>query len=152
MIRLNRPAQTLMWVLSIGVIALLLWADPYTHGRIGGEFVVFTPKFEEVPLRSWQIGASLLLALLLTTALVAGLLRAWSIAVFSLSAETVTFTVLNVAYIVRDGWITRGTVGDEGAMNPGLVTVLALGLRISVLLLSRNFSEKRHRYRSPLEK
>jgi hypothetical protein len=133
--------QNSLIVLAVGLISVLLWADPYSRGRIGADYAIFTPDFKEVPLHPWQIGASVILTLLLVAGLTATLRRARRFGAFAFATEAAAFVVLNLIYVARDGVLTRATLGDEGAMGPGLLTLLGLAVRVAVLIA---LSQPRH--------
>lgn len=143
MMRINRKAQSLVLALAALVILLLLWIDPYSRGRIGADFAVFAPDFTEVPLYPWQIGASVGLSLLLGIGVVASLLGFRRMSMLSLATESAAFVLVNALYVARDGVYTRATVGDQGAMEPGMLTVLGLAIRIAVLLMVSQSREVR---------
>jgi hypothetical protein len=122
--------------LLVLILIVFLWADPYTHGQIGGGYVVFDRDFHRVPLFRWQIGASILLALLLAFGLTS-MLRNWPrVARFTFGTEAGLFIVINVTYVLRDGALTRATIGDERSTWPAIVTLGGLLGRFVILFLA----------------
>jgi len=115
------------------VIAVFLWADPYTHGQVGGEYAIFNPDFDRLPVYRWQISASIFLVVLLLTGLSAFVRGSVRMGIRSFVIEFGFFILLNAVYILRDGVTMRGTAGDEGTTQPAIVTLGGLVCRLALL-------------------
>src|SRR5215207_5999948 len=120
--------STKLRISTLGVLVLiimvLLWRDPYTHGQIGGEYAIFDRNFDRLPIHRWQIVTSVFQMLLLTVAFLCFFFGSLRQAFFALCAESGIFVLSNVIYVLRDGLITRATIGDEGGTEPGAVTLV----------------------------
>jgi hypothetical protein len=117
----------------IVAIALFLWADPYTHGRVGGEYAIFSREFEQLPVYGWQILGSIFLIVLLLVGLSLYVRGSSRTSIRWFATEFGFFVFLNAVYVLRDGLIVRGTAGDEGALQPAMVTIGGLVCRLILL-------------------
>ena len=75
------------------------------------------------------VGAALLLG--------AAIQRSRATAVKLLVTELLAFLALNAIYVVRDGLITRSTVGNYGYSLPGMVVLVGILLRLCLIALFR---------------
>jgi hypothetical protein len=119
----------------VAIILLFLWSDPYSHGHIGGEYAVFTRDFTQLRPYPWQIGASVFLTLFLGWGLVQVFRSRPRSAMVLFAAEGVTFLVLNLLYVFRDGLQVRATSGDQGDALAAEVTLTGMVLRVILLLV-----------------
>lgn len=124
--RLPRSAPWEFEVRPILLFLLMLYAaDPYSSGRVGGHANL-------QPVYSWQQWTTALLCGLLVLTGIALHHHARLIAVLLLSAEGVSFLILNAWYLFRDGFGFRFYSGYDDRPLPLLIFLAGCAGRILI--------------------
>jgi hypothetical protein len=150
MMHTNIETYRMLIILGVLSVITLLTQDPYSYGRVGGEYISFSADFSESAVHSWQIWATGGLAALLIIGAASAFRGKVLLAVVLLGCELLIFCGLNIHYIIRDSFEVRGYVGYGSSSVPLVVTALGVLARVFLVFVVISLRSGRRQFPNTL--